>query len=222
MHANVKIYALKFFLISYFLYSCSSESKDTTPTRPNGDLNETFIESSELETDSIKYEIEIIAKKNNLIKDGWEAYNLKNGLMPDCYNFVPKQDKSMDNYLELIVGGGTDVAVKLLNNENDKCIRYVFVNRNSSYKIQNIPEGKYYLKIAYGKDWMSKAEDNKCIGKFLRHPEYEIGVDVLDFNLIHQGNSYSVPYYILSLDIVASDLLNSFNSQEISESEFNK
>lgn len=222
MCINVKIYAWIFILFLYFLFSCSSESKDITSKSLNGDLNETFIESSEIEKDSIKYEIEITEQKNNLIKEGWEPYYSKSGIMPDCYNFVPTYDKSLDNYLELIVGGGTDVAVKLLNYENDKCIRYVFVNRNSSYKIQNIPEGKYYLKIAYGKDWISKVEGNKCIGKFLRHPEYEIGVDVLDFNLIHQSNSYSVPYYILSLDIVASDLLNSFNSKEISESEFNK
>lgn len=222
MNSNIKIYFLIFILFPYFLLSCTSESQETTSARVNGDLNETFIESGEIETDSIKYENEVIAQKNNLIKDGWESYQFKNGLMPDCYNFVPTQDKSLDNYLELIVGGGTDIAVKLLNKESDKCIRYVFVNRNSSYKIQNIPEGKYYVKIAYGKDWMSKVEYNQCIGKFLRHPEYEIGVDVLDFNLKYEGNSYSVPYYILSLDVVDTDFLNSFNSQNITETEFNK
>jgi len=209
-------------LFSFLYFGCKNDTSEQSSNLSNGDLNETFIESSGIKADSIKYEAEISTQKGILMMEGWESNNYKNGLMPDCYNFTPRHNKSLDNYLELIVGGGTDVAVKLLNKDNDNCIRYVFVTRNSSFKIPNIPEGNYYLKIAYGKDWMSKVEANKCIGKFLRNPKYEIGVDILDFNLKYEGSSCSVPYYILSLDVVATDYINSFNSQNISENEFNK
>ncbi|MBK7566762.1 MAG: hypothetical protein IPI31_02950 [Bacteroidetes bacterium] len=63
MNSNIKKYYLIFILFPYFLLSCTSESQETTSSRANGDLNETFIESGEIETDSTKYENEVIAKK---------------------------------------------------------------------------------------------------------------------------------------------------------------
>ena len=84
----------------------------------------------------------------------------------------------MNNYLEVYVGSGTDVSIKIMNLNTDKCIRYVFINSGSSYTINNIPEGRYYLKIAYGKNWLSKVESGQCIGKFIRNPMYEKGEDI--------------------------------------------
>lgn len=209
-------------VLGYCLFGCSNNSSNSSSDMANGELNESFVESGNPNNDSILHEQEIIKQKNNLIEEGWKDEKITNGLMPDCYNFIPKYNKSIDNYLELNVGGGTDIGVKLMDKSTEKCIRYVYVNTSSSYRIKNIPEGLYYLKIAYGKDWMSKIESNQCIGRFLRNPEYEVGVDVLDYNIIHEGNSYSIPYYTLSLDVISTDYVNSFNSQNISEDEFNK
>ena len=109
-----------------------------------------------------------------------------------------------------------------MNIKTEKCIRYVFINSGTTYSIENIPEGMYYLKIAYGKDWLSKVENGQCVGKFIKNPLYEKGEDVLDFNIKRESNGRSIPSYQLSLDVVSSGISNSFNSQNISESDFNK
>jgi hypothetical protein len=54
--------------------------------------------------------------------------------------FLNLKKSKINNYLEVHVGGGTDVAIKVMNLETDKCIRYVFINSGSTYKIKNIPE----------------------------------------------------------------------------------
>ena len=142
--------------------------------------------------------------------------------MPDCYNVTPRYSE-INNYLDIKVGAGTDVVIKLMERESDRCVRYVYVNRSSNYILRNIPEGEYYLKIAYGKNWYSKVENHFCEGKFLSNAIYEMGKDNLDFNLKYyaDGRGYDVPSYRLSLDVYNSDAMNSFSSERISESEFN-
>ena len=81
---------------------------------------------------------------------------------------------------------------------------------------------KYYLKIAYGKNWLSKVENGQCIGKFIRNPLYEKGEDIMDFTIQHSSEGYSIPSFRLELDVVSTGISNSFNSQNISESEFNQ
>ncbi len=109
-----------------------------------------------------------------------------------------------------------------MNIQTEKSVRYVFINSRSTYSINNIPEGQYYLKIAYGKDWLSKVENGQCIGKFLSNPMYEKGSDIMDFNIINNPDGYSIPSFTLQLDVVLSGISNSFSSQNISENEFNK
>ncbi len=184
----------------------------------NGDLNKTFSDyekKPELTQKEIqKYEKEILKTQ------GWDEEDVSNGQLPECYNFAPKKG-SLNNYLDVYVGSGTDVAIKVMNVKNDNCVRYVFINSKSSYRIKNIPEGKYYLKIAYGKEWMSRVENGQCVGKFAANSMYEKGVDVFDFRRQNVENGYNIPSYRLQLDVKASEISNSFNSQNISESEFN-
>lgn len=158
--------------------------------------------------------------KQDLINQGFEEQNIQNGQFPSCYNFKPKKGK-INNYLQVNVGSGSDVSVKIMNVDNSSCVRYVYIKSGTSYKIKNIPPGIYYLKIAYGKNWFSKVENSQCIGKFLRNSFYEKGEDVLDFNLKYNSEGYSIPSFKLDLDVISSQTANSFNSQDISEDEFN-
>lgn len=211
--------SIKYLFISFaiFFNSCiNNNSSNSYSTHENGDLNNTFEENKELTPEK-----KVQQEKQQLIMEGWEEKGMKNGLMPSCYNFKPKNDKSIDNYLEINVGGGTDVVVKLMNVKSEKCIRYVFINSGTSYKIRNIPQGVYYLKIAYGKEWLSKIENNKCVGKFIRNPMYEKGEDILNFTILKTYDGQSIPSFRLSLDVVSSNLSNSFSSHNISETDFN-
>ena len=165
---------------------------------------------------------------------GWEKKIYQSGVTPDCENVLPAYDYKIDNYLRINVGSGTDVVVKLMKKGDyeDECSRIVYVRGGDSYEIKNIPQGQYYLKIAYGKDYRKKIVDGICYVKFMKNALYEKGIETLDFNLIkkpsqYTGNkvyeSWDVPSFELSLDVIEKyGISQSFKSSDISEQEFNK
>lgn len=198
---------------------CSNNSSNqNTPNPKNGDLNQTFVAADTTPTSNNNQNIN--SEKERLLSEGWEEKQVQNGPMPACYNFKPKRG-NVNNYLEIHVGGGTDVSIKVMEFNSSKCVRYVFINSGSTYFIRNMPEGKYYLKIAYGKNWISKAEKGQCKGKFTSNQLYEKGQDILDFNVEHTENGYNIPSFKLQLDVISNSTTNSFNSDQISEDEFN-
>ena len=74
-------------------------------------------------------------------------------------------------------------------------IRYVYINKNTTFTITNIPEGKYYLKIAYGDKWGVRADGSDCKGRFTKNTLYKKGTQILDYYLIHQSDgSYQVSF----------------------------
>jgi hypothetical protein len=217
----MKIYNLiVVLLLIIFEVGCSNDTNESQlPNSGNGDLNETFVDpDTGIASNTTPVEF---SETDRLLLEGWEEKSIQNGQLPSCYNFKPKRG-SVSNYLEVSVGSGTDVSIKVMDINSEKCIRYVFINSGSTYNIRNIPEGRYYLKIAYGKHWVSKSENGKCIGKFTSNQLYEKGQDVLDYNLQYTDGGYSVPSFKLQLDVISTGTSNSFNSQNISETEFNK
>ncbi len=165
----------------------------------------------------------------------WERKNYESGVTPECENVTPQYDFQLDNYLRIKVGSGTDVVVKLMRigDYEDNCIRIVYVRSGDTYEIKNIPESQYYLKIAYGKDYRQKIVSNQCVVKFIKNAIYEKGTDILNFTKIKKPNqtigdsvyeSWDIPSFELSLDVIklSNHDENSFNSNSISEEEFNK
>lgn len=148
---------------------------------------------------------------------------VQNGNISDCLGISPKYDNSIKTKL-IISAEFTDVAVKLFDYETDRCIRFVFINDGATYTVKNIPEGKYYLKIAYGNDWSVKEGDPICKGRFTSHASFKKDYDIYDFNIkrLANGNT-STPYYTLKLYRTYSSE-NSYNSStgnSISETDFN-
>jgi hypothetical protein len=159
-------------------------------------------------------------EEEQLRDEGWEQTRFRNGMMPDGYNYRPSS-VDLDNALTVSVGGGTDVALKVMSLATGICVRYVFIDSGSAYSIRNLPEDRYYLKIAYGRDWISKTENNRCMGRFLHQALYKRSEEILDFNRRSTLEGVSVPSYELRLDVVADQTQDSFNSSGISEEEFN-
>ena len=158
--------------------------------------------------------------QNNLISEGWYIPKIKpSGELPKEYG-VKSKFGQQDNYFDIEIGKGCDVAIKIMDVATDKCIRYVFVPENSSANIQMIPQGKYYLKLAYGKDWMEYDNgDGTLSAKFTSNVTYDRSTDIFDFG---KKNSSNVVNYLLQINVVDSELQNSFGTVEISESEFMK
>ncbi|MDI9312328.1 MAG: hypothetical protein QM535_19115 [Limnohabitans sp.] len=217
----MKVFCSILLVMLFSLTSCDNRttSSEIENNPENGDLNNTFTEQPPVV--ELTPEQKFQQEKEKLIANGWQEQDVANGQLPNCYNLKPKKGK-IDNSLEVYVGSGTDVAIKVMNLENEKCVRYVFINSGSTYSIKNIPEGRYYLKIAYGKDWLSKVENGQCVGKFIRNPMYEKGEDVMDFNIQYTAGGYSIPGFRLQLDVISSDISNSFSSHNISENDFNQ
>jgi hypothetical protein len=218
---KIKTYAIPIFLIALVIVLAISVDNSQTENRPqSGELDAAFRDS--VEAHKASDESVIALQREKLIEEGWNEDNPQNGSLDVCYNYTPRFGAE-DNGLTISVGNGTDVALKLVNQATGTCIRYVFVRRGDTYTIRNIPEGWYKLKIAYGKDWFSRVEDGRCVGKFLRSALYEVGDDVFDFNNTDYGDGrYSVPSYTLKLDVIASEVQDEFTSKQISESEFNR
>ncbi|MBS1744627.1 MAG: hypothetical protein JST21_00510 [Bacteroidetes bacterium] len=153
----------------------------------------------------------------------YNKVTMVNGNISDCSGISPKYDKNISTKL-IITAQLTDVAVKLYDYETDRCIRYVFVNDGSTYAIKNIPEGKYYLKIAYGNDWEVKEGDPVCKGRFATHSSFKKDLSVYDFNKTYYNDGrVSVPYYTLKLYRTYTTNTYDDNSagNSISESDFN-
>ncbi len=207
-----------FILIFVLLVISSCDNENNSEILENGELNSNFRYAEKKDTYINQSRKQNVVKE--LIDKGWKPNILSNGQLPICYNYKPIYG-DVNNHLLVQVGGGTDVMVKVMNIDKNKCDRYVFVCRNSTYKIENIPEGKYFLKIAYGMDWFSRIESGNCIGKFIYNAMYECGNDTIDFNVHHLEDGYSIPSYSLRLNVVSSGTVNSFNSKVISEEDFN-
>lgn len=125
-----------------------------------------------------------------------------------------------DNYFDIEIGKGSSVAVKIIDATTQECIRYVLVPENSSVSVQMIPQGKYYLKLAYGKDWMEYDNgDGTIAGKFTKDVSYGKSVDIFDFG---KKNSSSIISYTLQINVENSKLQNNFATIDITESEFLK
>ncbi len=214
------------YILFFIAYGCSNEEK----SMPNGDLDSSFIDSNEKNNSSLTGNNNLTAlsvdttfesRKNLLFADGWKEESIQNGNLPTCYNFVPKRG-DVENSLDVYVGGGTDIALKLMDSKSGKCVRYVFINSGSSYILRNIPEGNYFVKIAYGKNWISKLVDGNCTGQFLKNPMYKRGSESFDYHVIRKSTRYSIPSYQLKLDVISIDSEDSFSSTGISQDEFNQ
>lgn len=124
-----------------------------------------------------------------------------------------------DNYLDITMGNGCSVAVKIMDLETNKCIRYVYVAENTTTTVHEIPQGIYYLKLAYGCDWMELKSDEGKQGKFTRNVSYERSRDTFDFGV---KNSREEINYHLDINVVNSKLENNFLTTPIDEEEFMK
>lgn len=154
------------------------------------------------------------------IDEGWllKSNSSMDGELPSSYGIKPKYGLQ-DNYFDINMGEGGNIVVKIIDLSNDRCIRYCYVSENASITINQIPQGQYYLMIAYGYDWMEKEENGFTHGKFTRNCYYEKSVDVFDFG---KKNSQHTINYILNINIHNGSIQNNFKTIRIDETEFFK
>ncbi len=157
----------------------------------------------------------------------WEKKTYKSGATPKSFSFKGKFDYKLDNYLKIKVGKNTEVVVKMYKMgdtpKDDQLVRVTYINSNTTQFIRNVPEGEYFLKIAYGKDWRENIVDGKKYGTFTKNALYEKSEQILNFNTVKTSKGINVPSYNLSLDLLPSGGGYSTSGQDdISEKAFNE
>ncbi|MBR1792532.1 MAG: hypothetical protein IJ764_02715 [Bacteroidales bacterium] len=148
--------------------------------------------------------------------EGWVISSPQQGDMPEEYGISAKKG-ILDNYFDIELGGDLDMAVKIVNIETERPIRYVYVPAGSTTTINELPKGKYYLKLTYGKDWMISYDGNKTIGKFTREANYEKTTSMFDFG---DKNTLDAVSYSLKIHIEQDSRYENLSTTEISEQEF--
>ena len=156
--------------------------------------------------------------QQELLDNGWKLYTPENGDLPSTYGITPAKGL-LDNYFDIEVGTGLNLAVKIVDAQTNKSIRYVFVRENSKANISQVPPGQYYLKMAFGLDWMINDQDLQFRGKFTRNVSYEISEDIFDFG---QANTFTAKSYSLRINMEKNELYTNFNTTTINESQFYK
>ena len=165
---------------------------------------------------------QFLKKRSN---EGWISRKYQSGDTPECDSKSATYDTNLDNHLKITVNSYSDVVLKLMkiDQKGDICIRTVYIESGDFMLIRNIPEGKYYLKIAYGTDWREKKVGGNCVGRFVENAQYELGKERLNYKVIQLGDRLDVPSYALSLGMKAKPGVDAtFNTNHISEAEFNK
>ncbi len=154
--------------------------------------------------------------QEQLMREGWTSQNTPNTELNEDYGIKPVYGLQ-DNYFDITMGDGYNVAIKIVNAQTDECIRYVVVPENSTTTLTQIPQGRYYLKLAYGRDWMELHTDSTVIGKFTRNAFYERSRQIYDFG---KKNSLEEVNYDLRINVKDEVGMNNFETTPISEEEF--
>ncbi len=156
--------------------------------------------------------------QEQLMRDGWTFETLSDSELAEEYGVKPVYGLQ-DNYFDIVIGEGCAVAIKIVNASTDRCIRYVYVPENGSVTISEIPQGLYYLKLAYGRDWMELKTDSLVYGRFTKGVFYERSTNTYDFG---KKNSQDFVNFRLEINVVDGEAENNFHTEQISEEEFER
>ena len=158
----------------------------------------------------------VTPQQETLMSKGWKQEAPEGGDFDETMGIKPVYGLQ-DNYFDITIGQGFCVAVKIMSLKEHKCIRYLYVPENQTVTVNEIPQGKYYLKLAYGNDWMIKKEKNRTLGKFTKNVFYEKSTNIFDFGM---KNSMQIVNYELKINVVDGSAKNNFQTIAINETEF--
>ncbi|WP_438425833.1 M56 family metallopeptidase [Aquimarina macrocephali] len=136
---------------------------------------------------------------SSIENDIGNSKNIKNGDF-NCSNQNSKYNYKLDNYLRLTNRKKSDAIIEIKSTETLKTIRIVYVAKNTTQFIRNIPEGKYQIHITYVEEYAEKTIDEICTDYLKNEKTKEIDENTLDFYTYKTGKNLNVPSYNLSLD----------------------
>ena len=130
-------------------------------------------------------------------------------------------NKESLSFLEIKNHSGLDAVVLLENYYSGNIIRNVFISAHSSYKMKNIPEGRYIMKTMYGNSWNKEKNNGSKFpkGGFMRNVSYDktSESDIFDFTFERGYDYINYPTWEVTLHKVKNGNLQTV---PISKSDF--
>jgi hypothetical protein len=95
-----------------------------------------------------------------------------------------KPDLETSGASKLMIKNGTqrDAAVRLVDEETGRAVRFVYIEAGDEYTLGNIAVGTYVLRFASGYDWVVACTD------FIREPDYSEFESALTFDVVTPRN----------------------------------
>lgn len=155
----------------------------------------------------------------------YKGNQLENGASP--YNSYFGYGIYNKNYLNEITfknGYSTDAIVCLVNYYTDKTIRNEYIRKNTNFKMTNIPNGTYYIKVFSGNDWNPEKilANGKIRGGFETDISYNVSDDQDDLIKLEQTEDYSEIQYSIYTITLYQVAYGNMESEPISEKDFFK
>ncbi len=125
-----------------------------------------------------------------------------------CLNQNAVYDMNLDNYLKLSMGNTTEVILDIVSINTKKTVRTVYLKKNITKYVKNIPEDEYRLHIQYGTGYAEKTANGICTGYFKSNTLKEISDQILNYNNIKTKTGFNIPSYNIQLDLPSDKVSN--------------
>lgn len=127
------------------------------------------------------------------------------GEIDDCSECKPKTDTAINNSLTIVTRENTYALVKIIENGTGVCIRYIFINKDETFEIKNIPKGNYVIKFVLGLEYDQKKKGG-CKLRFKdKKPLFMKIAKPLQFKKVNKGDSYEISSYTINLGLNFSE-----------------
>ncbi len=141
--------------------SCNAANNNNYDNNTLVDTTAVVIDTAAVLADTAAYPIDTLAiiQSEENYSSPYIGNQLSDGSSPlnDCFGSGYYQGNAT---LTIKNGGNSDAIVCLYSTSKDRTIRNEYVQKNSSFKMSNIPQGYYKIRVFYGNDWNPGLENN--------------------------------------------------------------
>jgi len=175
----------------------SYNSEKTSKEKPSDSENHHRVFTNYLNSQNNLYSIKPTSEGREIKKESkYKGNQLKNGTSPYNYYFGNGvYNKNHHNEITFKNGYSTDAIVCLVNRYTNKTIRNEYIRKGTNFRMTNIPNGIYYIKVFSGNDWNPEKilANGKIKGGFDTNISFSISNDYSDLlKLNDDGYKYSV------------------------------
>ncbi|MBN1349547.1 hypothetical protein JXJ21_09070, partial [candidate division KSB1 bacterium] len=133
--------------------------------------------------------------RSNKTESIFKGNQLENGASP-YYSYFGRGvfNREHHNWVEFLNSNEYDAVICLVEYYSDITIRHKYIQSGTTLRMDNIPNGNYYIKGYFGKDWnpYKRLLDGRIRGGFDTNPHFSKSLSYNDaFELVDDGYKYT-------------------------------